>query len=930
MNIHAQALDEIQSILRSWDGKRFYWIHLRSDPGAGASTLLRTIESHKKKFHFPLFRTSAVLVDAYPENFVRWMVLQIFQPNSRAIELMESLPGVYRQWLRGTLDSFKKKRKVFDLQLKDAFSAIQWGLSNVPIILIIDEFPGATNRTVQRGWEPWLEILTTAPVLFLTAGHQVPEIWNYRPDYVFALPGITMKGATLFLQEKYGIPELYARIIVNQLYLKSDGNLQKLHWLARTYFGDLLHSPQKQVKPQQFQRKIHSPASPQALFKAIVTQLSLPQQQILGFFSRLKIPISEHLTHRILSKSGFAEKDLHFLEKEHFLEQETLGRQNYVFMKESPFRDFIRHHVSGELLLPFQDSLRTLAKSKSLPKGACFFRVLVDSGVLHGAVEVAYLEAKALMEARDDERALECLHFLRRNLHNSVLQATQKLDVLHWLAKIYNAKGLTENYFEILREHRDLLSTRQTQRYLHISLDMAEALMKMDAFGEARYLIREAKATRSAEPLARFRSALLAGDLERYLGHPEYALFQYQEALQLLPKVSEPGEQVLDLFQRFKNLRGDDLPQFNWEKFIQDLLPLSQKNPRAYFVLQWEAVRLLMSRGQYLEALRRSLALYRAFRWQLPPEKLLAMDKMLSELSGAMGKWNLAKFYLHRALHALPFNYNPITEDGLLMGLGVVYKETGRYRQAIEVFQKVHHQAGLRNDLSQFVEAKLHLAHVQLLVHNYLKAYDYIRSSLRMEESLRDASLILTARLLALSLELQQRNWNKAENLLAEIQNFAWQAEQGLDRLNVLFYEIQFYLATENARKAKTALDAFAQQSQGVTKFMILSDWLQGKWQNQYGGNATGNQALEKAWQCAAKYGMWHLAFQIGLDYLETLQTHGASSKQLVQSIVAIEGICHNLQKAIDDEILQRQLEESLEGERWKNLKESITEKIKE
>ena len=915
MKIHAQVQQEIETILRSWDGQRFYWIHLKGDTGAGTSTLLKNIVEHTREFAFPIVRVSAPVWLGYEDDVARWFVQKLFSPVEESQSTFEQLPAVYRQWVAATLKSVEKKRGNFSTQLqKDFRYLLRWGLRHFPVIFILDDMDPLTTHGAFRRWQPWFEVFRQRNVLFFTAGHRVPRFNDRHPDYVFTLPGITMKGAITFLQQKYQVPELIARMMVNQLYLKSEGNLQKLHWLARTFFGDVLTLPPKKMKPELFQRKVQQPGSPQILLKAIMEQLTLPQQQILGFFSRLDVPLLKKHTDSILKQAGFSRKDVQFLVNEHFLETETLNNQPLYFLKNSPLKEFLKQHVTSELLLPFQDSLRELVQRNNWNIAAGFYRVLLDGGFLNGAVEVAYYEARVLAKVHQWERAREFLHFLRRNLSNSVLSPSQRLDVLRWLAHLYDASGLTENYFEMLREYRDHLTQKDAREYLHVSLEMADALLRMDALGEARYFLREARAKKVADPGVRFQAKLLSGDLERYLGHPEYAYHQYHEALTLLERVKDAPQKVWGLYRRFKAIQEEGVAIPDWERIVETLLPIARRNPEVYVRIQLERIRARMQESNYLEALWIAITTYRQSRWHVFPDTLQSLDKLLGELYGAVGKWTLAAYHLRRALHTVEFAADAALPDDVRIALGVVYKETARYRDALEVFQQVHEDAGLRNDFSRFVEAKLHLAHVHILTHNKFKALDYIRSSLRMEDSLRDATLMLTAKLLALSLEIQQRNWTRAATLLEDARQLAWQTENPLDVLNLQFYEIQYALGSGTIDQLPQLLETFTEKSAGLTKFTILAHWLRGKWLARQHHYQNAMDELRAALQCAHRYGMVHLAFQIVLDILEL------PPKYVDVKLPAAEEIYNQLMSAIGDEILRRQIQESDEGERWINI----------
>ncbi len=921
MNIHSQAQKEIEAILSSWDGHRFYWIHLKGEPGAGSSTLLRNIAASKNTFAYPVLRVSLPVMDAYETIFVRWLLQQTLPTLSTNEDVFATLPPVYRQWAKKTVEALRKgKNSPPEIYQKNVFYLFRWRLQEFPIIFILDDIgQTSTSKDVHR-WEQWFQTFRKGKVLLFTAGHEVPSMEGGHPDYVLTLPGVTMNGAVGFLKEKYHVPELIARMMVNQLYLKSDGNLQKLHWLARTFFGDLLEKPSEKLTPEEFQRKVRPPSSPQVLFKAILEQLTLPQQQILGLFSRLDNPLTRRHVLQILRQAGIEKENFIFLEKEHFLETEHLAGNTFYYMKNSPLKEFVKQHVSGDLLLPFQDSLRALVKGKNWHTAPGFYRVLLDGGFLNGAIEVAYFEARVLVTQQRWGAVRELLHFLRRNLNAPVLNDTQRQDVLQWLVRYYDANGLTENYFEALREYRDSLNPKQLQQYLFVSLEMAEALMKMDAFGEARYFIREARATKIADPAAQFQSKILAGDLERLLGHPEYAYHQYREALNLLPRLKNAASKIGGLYHRFKKIREEGVAIPDQEEIIQQLLPIAEQNPFVYFHIQLDRIRDLMRANRYQQAFVLTTNLYRKVRWQVLPDALHSLDKLLGELWGALGKWSIAEFHLQRALNSIGFIADERVLNDVMIALGVVYKETARYRQALDVFQKVHEMAGIRNDFGRFVEAKLHLAHVHILTHNKFKAWDYIRSSLRMEDSLRDAALMLTAKLLAFSLEIQQNNWTAAANLLEECRHLTWQTDHTLDTLNLQFYEIQYLLHTQQVEEAGKQMARFRSGSQGLAKFAILSQWMEGKLlalQNQI------EPALEKwteAWQCAYRFGMWHLAFQVVLDFLELVQEKQLEHHQLPSPLPPAEDIYSRFMTAMDDEILQRQVLESDEGDRWRHL----------
>ena len=347
-------------------------------------------------------------------------------------------------------------------------------------------------------------------------------------------------GSEKLVAAQFKLDMASARFITNHLYIKSNGNPRNIRFMLEAYYRSLLDTAgRKKILDNKALQQKRVSGSLKDIFRYLTGQLSEDALDIFAFLSRLDDPVPAKTLKKILKQCAISNRDYQLWLNSGLLTEASYLAQPYVTIDWPDWKSYLRSNTSIERI---QKILTFLGKPNSrsaaqLPLALSTLFFDADDPV--AAIKAAYREAQHFARLGENRRALDRYAFLRRNISRFPEAQIYPEDILFEIAELQKKAGLFENAFESFRELREHLNRRQRQKWLLVSLKMADVLFQMDSHSEAHYIIKDLTIKKNVSAYIRAFSNLLNGELEQNFGHADYAIRYYEKTLQLLPGVKD-------------------------------------------------------------------------------------------------------------------------------------------------------------------------------------------------------------------------------------------------------------------------------------------------------------------------------------------------------------------------------------------------------
>ena len=701
-----------------------------------------------------------------------------------------------------------------------------------------------------------------------------------------------------------------ARLITNHLYIKSNGNLRNIRFMLEAFYRPLLDAigRNKILDNKALQQKRVS-GSLKDIFRHLAGQLSEDALDIFAFLSRLEDPFPAKILKKILKQNAVSNRDYQRWLNNCLLTEARYLNQRYVMIDWPDWKNYLRSNTSIERIRKILASLGKRNRRSAAQLPLALSTLFFDAGEPVAAIKAAHREAQHFTRLGENRRALDRHAFLRRNISRFPEARIYPSDILFEIGELQKKAGLFENAFESFRELREHFKRRQRQKWLFVSLRMADVLFQMDSHSEAHYIIKDLAIKKNVSAYIQAFSNLLNGELEQNFGHADYAIRYYEKALQLLPGVKDESL-IIRLYEILKDvyLRLDDRDKYL--ALTEKTISLLPKNSRRQAHLQFEVIRRQISRHQYALALPRAVALYRSPAASLSPRLIMQLKLYLAEIYGYYGKWYLSRSHLTALLKYPVFTRRLRTRAEVMTYLGVVEKELGHYGDALKWLQNALEICRSANMTRLKYRAKIHLGHVYLLVYSFIQARENLIDALNWAEENREDEIAVAALLFLASYGLQQQRFDSAERYLERAEALLKLLDSPLDQLNFLYYKSIFYLKTGKLKAAEQTVQQWTQLSRGMRKFDNLSLWMNGIILMEKNRPEEAKKKLQEALRRNAQYRLPFLQFQILRDLADVFKRQNDEAgfqKYNQEAHQAFQQLLNN----IGDEILRRQMEES-------------------
>lgn len=675
------------------------------------------------------------------------------------------------------------------------------------------------------------------------------------------LSKLSIQSMEKAIQKSFRTSVLNARLITNHCYLKTGGIPLKVSLLLHSLYRSILEHQQ-----------------PEIIHLKKLQKLKVPElwDEIFGLYYRMEDPIARKvLAITALIDEPFCSKDFvltlsHIgLPKNSLDKWINLGILKYFWYEGEKclvveplhFKKWIREFI------PIEELSELLIRIAQLQLARKFKKVYPLSDIVHRAGEnqlamtLAEIEGHYFYQHKKFLPAVDRLYFFVRTAESDGRYISRLPEVFEKLADLYIQLGIYENAFEMLKKYRGTFSETVLEqdesaktKWLEINLKMARVLIEMDSFHEARYLIRETQVKKYSQPHIIAQCYELSGDIEVNLAHPQRAIQYYKRAFIFYQKAKRSAD-LYPLYDKLKTLVKGNRPQ--QLKIIREFERVLDKNIQLNefkAILFHDEISLLLQNRIFFNLLPKCHSLEKLLNDLYEPKLNLQLTFYLSEIYAQRGKWSLVLKYFNKAMKELYVEQHPELQVQILLQLALVYKEQAHYGTAVRMLNSAQEIAVEKNYLNQIHEMKLHLGHIYLLVHNFLKAFDLLKEVQQWANVHHQNHLGFLVRLYLSYYELSHKRMEKSRQMLSEAKRILNQNFSVIDYLNYLFYLAIWLIQANRPTVALWVINRLLKTSEGIPRYRISSFYLKGVAEFKRKEYISSKKYLQKALMLSAKW----------------------------------------------------------------------------
>ncbi len=715
----------------------------------------------------------------------------------------------------------------------------------------------------------------------------------------------------------FGTQPINARLITNHCYIKTNGNPLKIRFLLEGVYRPLVEEAGEGFIRVERLRTIRIGPQWEDLFQVVFQHLPAEEQRLLGFLAHLNAPIFHPDALALLEQFvPEAHSVLERWQKAGFLEMLTRGEETRYLVYPRRWQHWLKEMMPLEKvkdILEKLQQLETAGQTRAVYKLSPLFYEL---GEMEVAIPLAEQEGEYFTRQGNYTEAADRFFFVVRIASLSPASRVNLETVLEKLGDLYLHMGAYENAFDVLRQlrdiriHRETTSPREQKGWIDANLKMIRTLIAMDAFQEARYLIREVKVKDFADEVTRGLCEFYLGEVEETISRSRVAVQHYQNAYQLFRR-NQQDALLAQTYRKLKPLLRRDAEKYREvvEQTVAYFTKRKSTEPEA-FSAHLDLMQIYLNRKQNREAILQGVNLLRMLRRVFFPQMLVQTSLYLADLYAQMGKWRHAVAHLRSLVEKNRLRYNPALQVQVLIHLGMIYKEQGAYGEARKILEQALHLSVQHRFFKEQYEIKLHLGHLYLLVHALLHAVDYLNDARRWAEEHEQPQLIILSHLYLAYYEMQNHRPERMHDLLVTAKKYVNTSGEVVDYLNYLFYYALYLLEVRRPGKALRLAEQMLKKASDWARYRAAAFYLQGMAFARLNQPKAAGEAFQNSREIARNCHYPQILYLVECEWVRLLHNQ-KQAKEYQALLKEMCGTIRDIAHKIEDEILRQQFLEA-------------------
>ncbi len=855
-----------------------------------------------------------------PANDFPTLILgELARHNSPHFEdFLKNFPSESRKYIRDIITEqlpVSSDRKTW---MEDLFLQFLFALCRNSTPLFIFENIHRADRRQFEAIQFFLENVSFLPLrIIFTYDPEGTFSHPVKYDHEIRLSRLSVQEAEQAVRDYFSTSPMNARLITNHCYLKTEGHPLRIRFLLEGVYRQLIEESEGEFLNVRKLQNIRINGKWETLFRGALAVQEPAAAHLLGLFAHLDDPILQPDLEALLDRVQLPVSLIHRWIEAGFIRKITRNGTAGFAISFGFWKDWLRHavpidRIKKEILLFYelQQTTPTLQKYK-------ISHLLYELEEIPAAVQTSRQEAKALQAQGRYAEAAERLYFLVRMSHLKTGSIPDIKDILEELGDLYLKMGAYENAFEILRELRNSFvrgksgeAPAEAKRWLQVNLKMAQALIAMDAYLEARYILREIRVKKFCDAESRGSCYELLGDIEANQGHPDAARKNYFLALEHYSETAAAAK-IYSLYPKLKEFLNSDTAELTaLISRLQDAVGRDRHAPIYLCTFLRDQIQARIKRGEYRKALHSCYELRRLLRRVYDPQVTIQLVFYFADIYPRLGKWQLAISLLNRMIEKGYVQHRPLLLVHTYIQLGMLFKEQARYGRARRMLEKGMEICFRQRFFRESTEIQLHLGHLHLSVHGLLRAREFLTEAHQRAEERGQPEVLFLAKLYLSYYEVQQGRMDRARLLLREARQLWNLQPQPLDFLNYLFY-LAFWLAEAGRfAHARRVISLLLEKSGDISRYQAAGHFLAGKVARTEGQAELAERELAAARQIAGQWNLPQVEY-LALCEQVRLANERDDRKQFLRRLKETCRFLRGLTEKMEDEILKVQFLEA-------------------
>jgi tetratricopeptide (TPR) repeat protein len=910
-----QTIEDISLILNSTLSSGIHRICITGGEGFGKHDLIYHLIQRRTSNHLLIQHLNFALEKFSMRKFLSDAFLFHLKKLPEFKSYLKNYPLASRQYIKERLAVFPHSAEVDLDWYFEIFLQFLRHASHKKIILIVLENLNQLDSYQFDRLDSFIKQLKEFPVYVVATFDPDGTFKHKLPDYhQVLLSKLSIQSVEKSIQTYLKTSAINARLITNHCFLKTNGNALKIRYLLYAFYHSIL---QKDLIEIQKLQRLKIPESWEEIFPMIFSQILPKNSRLLIFLSYLNEPMMAKDLEPVFISFKLKSQILSEWLKCGILKEINYRGQLYYDIRQLSFKKWLRNQASlddiKEILLKFGQ----LSEQKKFHTIYPLSELVYGVGEIEMASRLAVLEGDSYLKIGDFDIAADRFYFALRISENHELLPPLPTDILEKLGDIYLSRESYENAFEVFKRLRIAYSDSDKfkqgnlqKKWMQVNLKMIHALVEMDSFQEARYLIREIQVKEFTDVDSLGKSLELLGDIEGNLARVDQARQNYWNSFQYFQKANN----IEGLFSVYFKLRSHLKKQpevFNaLIKQILEIIPDKAEflENRAWILR--DRIGLFLNEKRYMDALKDTYELRRILRKIYYPRLKVQHAFYAGEIYPHLGKWQLALSILRAINKETYVIHRPELNVQTLIQLGMIFKEQAIYGDARRILNSGM-EICFRNGLHQQInEIKLHLGHIYLLVHSLLRANELLKEVHDWSDRYGVGGIQFLAKLYLSYYELQQNRLQNARQFLTGAKKILNSSVTNVDYLNYLFYLCLWLLKAERVNQAMQVVNLMLRKVKDYPRYQAASYFLQGKVYLQMNNSGQAEKIFKKAMSISRRQGFPQIQYLILCEIARDSLLRG-DQKEIKVNLPKACKFIREMADNIGDEILAVQFKES-------------------